>query len=130
MDPWGTPALTFLHANFWPIRATLCFLSFKKSDKMSIRLPDIQFYDGLNISPLFHSLLERYRKTLRISRPSSNDWKFLSVMDNSWLMQEFLGLNPNWFGDTRIFWSKKLNLLLKICLSKFFAQIGSNETRR
>ena len=51
-------------------------------------------------------------------------------MDNPWLMQELIGLNPNWFGETRLFKSKKLYISLKISLSKIFPQIGSNETKQ
>ena len=38
-------------------------------------------------------------------------------MDNSRLMQE----SPDWFGETRLFSSKKLKISLKISLSKIFA---------
>ena len=51
-------------------------------------------------------------------------------MANRWLMQESPGLNPGWFGKTRLFSSKAQNILLKINLSKTFPQIGSNEMRR
>ena len=38
-------------------------------------------------------------------------------MDNSRLMQE----SPDWFGETRLFSSKKLKISLKISLSNIFA---------
>ena len=29
--PWGTPALTIAHEEFWPFKTTLCFLASRKS---------------------------------------------------------------------------------------------------
>ena len=130
MKPWGTPALTFSHAYFWPLRTTLCFLWLKMSDKRSGWLPDIPFCDSLNISPLCYILskaLKISRKTLLTSNLSSNVWKISCVMDNGWLVQESPGLNPDWFSERR-FSSKTLNISLKINLSKISPQIGSNET--
>ena len=49
-------------------------------------------------------------------------------MDNNWLMEESPGLNTDWFSEIRFFSSKKLNISLKINLSKISPQIGSNET--
>ena len=31
MDPWGTPALTLVHGEYWPFQTTLCFLGSRKS---------------------------------------------------------------------------------------------------
>ena len=89
------------------------------------------FWDNLNKRPLCHNLskvLEISRKTLLTSYPSSNDKKILCVMNNSWLMQEPLGLNSYWHCEIRLFSSKKINSLLKISLSSIFPHIGNNET--
>ena len=43
-------------------------------------------------------------------------------------MQESPGLNPDWFGEIRLFSSKKFDSSFKIRLSKIFPHIGSNET--
>ena len=48
-------------------------------------------------------------------------------MDNGWLMQKFPGLSPDWFGETRLSSSKKLNISLEISLSKISPQIGGNK---
>ena len=47
-----------------------------------------------------------------------------NAIDNSWLMQESPGLNPDWFGDIRLFSGKKLVSSLKISLSRIFPNIG------
>ena len=31
IDPWGTPALTLAHEEYWPFKTTLCFLASRKS---------------------------------------------------------------------------------------------------
>ena len=31
IDPWGTPALTRVHEEYWPFKTTLCFLASRKS---------------------------------------------------------------------------------------------------
>ena len=52
------------------------------------------------------------------------------VIDNSRLMQECSSLTPDWFGEIRLFLSKKSNSSLKISLSKIFPDVGGNETGR
>ena len=39
--PKMEPAVTFHHSDVWPLRRTVCFISLKKLDKRSKRLPDI-----------------------------------------------------------------------------------------
>ena len=39
--------------------------------------------------------LDMSRNPLWISKPSSNDWYILWVIDKSWLMQESPGLKPD-----------------------------------
>ena len=39
--PKMEPAVTFHHSDVWPLRRTVCFISIKKLDKRSTRLPDI-----------------------------------------------------------------------------------------
>ena len=43
IEPWGTPASTLTHVEFWPFRTTLCFLSFRKSAKVFSKLPATPF---------------------------------------------------------------------------------------
>ena len=35
IEPWGTPASTFVHVEYWPLRTTLCFLSLRKVSSKS-----------------------------------------------------------------------------------------------
>ena len=99
--------------------------------KRSKRLPDMLFWHNLKNRPLCHILwkaLEMSRKTW-LPIPHQMNCKF-RVIYNNWLMQESLGLKPDWFGEIRLFSSKKLNTSLKIVLSKNFPYIGSNEAGR
>ena len=76
MEPPGTPAVPFRNLDVLPLRRTLCFLSLKKLDKWSKRLPDIPFYHNLKRRPLCYTLskaLEMSKKTLLSSNPSSNE---------------------------------------------------------
>ena len=78
MEHLGAPAVTFHHPDVWPFRRILCFLSLKKLDQRSTRLPDIPFCDNLKRRPLCHTLskaLEMSLKTLLTSSPSSNELK-------------------------------------------------------
>ena len=43
MEPWGSPASTLTHVEFWPFRTTICFLSFRKSAKVFSKLPATRF---------------------------------------------------------------------------------------
>ena len=99
--------------------------------KRSKRLPDMLFCDNLKNEPFYHILskaLEMSRRT-RLPIPHQMNCKF-RVVDDNWLMQESLGLKPDWFGEIRLFSSKKLSTSLKIVLSKNSAYIGKNKTGR
>ena len=99
--------------------------------KRSKRLPDMLFCDNLKNEPFYHILskaLEMSRKT-RLPIPHQMNCKF-RVVDDNWLMQESLGLKPDWFGEIRLFSSKKLSTSLKIVLSKNSPYIGNNKTGR
>lgn len=72
---------------------------------MPIRLPDIWFCDTLKMGLLCHTL-SKVLEAFLTSSPSSNDWNISCVVDNSWLMQEDPGLNPEWFVETRLSSSK------------------------
>ena len=43
IEPWGNPASTLTHVEFWPFRTSLCFLSFRKSAKVFSKLPATPF---------------------------------------------------------------------------------------
>ena len=43
IEPWGSPASTLTHVEFWPFRTTLCFLSFRKFVKVFMKLPATPF---------------------------------------------------------------------------------------
>ena len=51
-------------------------------------------------------------------------------MDSNWIMQEYLGLNPDWFNYIYPLSVKNLNALLHSNPSKIFPQIASNEMSR
>ena len=53
--------------------------------------------------------------------------RFLCLMAISWLMQESLGLNSDWFDETRLLSSKKLHISLKLVFQRFFHKLGTNE---
>ena len=77
MEPRRIPALTSAQEEVCPLRTALCFLFLKKFDNRFKRLPDIQFCFSLKIMPSYYNLskaLDMSRNTLRISKPSSNDW--------------------------------------------------------
>ena len=61
------------NVDFWPLKTALCFLSLKKADKMSSRLPNIPFCDSLNIITLCPKTLEISGMTLLSTNLSSND---------------------------------------------------------
>ena len=76
MEPWGMPAVTFRYSDVCRLRRALCFLSLKKLDKRSKKLPDIPLCDNLKRRPLCHTLskaLEISKKTLHNSNLSSNE---------------------------------------------------------
>ena len=50
------------------------------------------------------------------------------VIDRSWLIQEFYGLNLDWFSVIALFSIIYSEILLYIILPKILAQIGSNDT--
>ena len=47
IDPWGTPALTLTHEEYWPFQMTLCFLASRKSIIKFNKLPLTLFYFNL-----------------------------------------------------------------------------------
>ena len=76
MEPSEMSVLTFFHADFRPLRTTLCFPSLKKSDKMTSRLRYIPFCGSLNNIPLFHTLSKAFKissNTLLSSNSLSSD---------------------------------------------------------
>ena len=64
MESWGTPAVTFYPSDVWPLRRTLCFLSLKKLDKRSKRLPDTPFCDNLKRRTLCYTLSNSHQSVL------------------------------------------------------------------
>ena len=59
------------------------------------------------------------------SNPLSKDVKISWVTDNSWLIKESPGWKRDWFSKMSLLADKKLNISLKVCLSKILSQIGS-----
>ena len=58
------------------------------------------FYFNSKISPSCQTLskaLDMSKKTLLTSHPLSKDEQISWVIDNSWLMQESPGWQPDWF---------------------------------
>ena len=59
------------------------------------------------------------------SNPLSKDVKISWVTDNSWLIKESPGWKRDWFSKISLLADEKLNISLKVCLSKILSQIGS-----
>ena len=135
MEPWGSPALTFLHVENYPLRITRCFLSFKKSCKRFSKFPDLLFWVSLKMIPSCHILSNAFaisRNILLTSRPSTKElYIYISwVIDNSWLIQELLDLKPDWLEEISLFSIKNSKISLNINLSRIFLHIGSSDTGR
>ena len=111
MDPCGTPAWISAQDEHWPFKTVLCFLLLEKFSKIGIISPQIPFWRSLKISPSCHTLskaLEISRNIPRTSSPILKALKISWLIERSWLMQEFPGLNPKWFGKSRLFLEKKI----------------------
>ena len=72
-------------------------------------------------------LIESFTKNSLTSNPSSSDLKISWVIASNWLRQESPGLNPDWFGEIKLFLVKKVNISLQMRRSKILLQIGSKE---
>ena len=44
IDPWVAPIFTSLQDEYWPFKATHCFLDFKTSFKSSSNLPEMSIF--------------------------------------------------------------------------------------
>ena len=119
VEPRGTPTVTFRPWDVWPLRLNLCFLSLKKLDKRSKKDTRDDILRQFKKGTLCHTL----SKASKMSKKCFWNGK-LRAIDNSWLMQESPGLNPDWFGEIRLFSGKKLISSLKISLSRIFPNIG------
>ena len=78
------------------LKVTLCFLSFKKSDKTLSSLPEIPFCFSLKIIPSCHTLSNAFeisRKTPLTSNQLSKDLCISWVIDKSCLIQSLLAWN-------------------------------------
>ena len=131
MKPWGTPALTFFQVENCPLRITRCFLSFKNSRKSFSKFPDMPLWVSLEIIPSCHTLSNVFAismNTALTSRPSSKELYISWVIGDSWLIQESLGLKPNWLEEISLFSIKIWNISLNINLSRIFQHIGSSDT--
>ena len=114
MDPYGTPVWISAQEKHWPFKTTLCFLSLRKSCKTLIISPHIPFWRSLKISTSCYTLSKTLAISRNISRTSSTISKVLKIswlMESSWLMQESPDLNPDWFGESRLFLEKKSNMV-------------------
>ena len=106
METWGTPAMTFVHVEIWPVISTCCFLSLKKSRKSWSKLHDIPCWVNLKILRSCQTLsnaLEMSKKTPLTSWPSSRDLWASHVIDTIWFTQESPGLKPDWFDEISSF---------------------------
>ena len=73
---------------------------------------------------------QRPLKYLLLHDLHQNELYMLCLMDSNWIMQEYLGLNPDWFNYIYPLSVKNLNALLHSNPSKIFPQIASNEMSR
>ena len=86
------------------------------------------FCFNLKIIPLCQILskaLYMSKKLFLTSNPLSKDVKISWVTDNSWLIKESPGWKRDWFSKISLLADEKLNISLKVCLSKILSQIGS-----
>lgn len=133
IEPWGTLASISVHGEFWSFKTIICFLLFKKSVTILKRLPDIPFCFSLRGSPSYQTssnAFETSRTTSLSSHLSSNDLYMSWMIDISWLIHEFLYLNPNWFDESKLFSLRNSRILLYINRSKIFQQIGRKKIGR
>ena len=68
------------------------------------------------------------RKKPLASNPSSKEFYSSWVVDKIWLIQESLGLKPDWFEETKLFKIKNLSISLNIRV--FFRKLMSKKTDR
>ena len=131
MEHWGTPVVTSVQEEDCLLRTTLCFVFLKKFNNRFKKSPDMPFF-SLKIRPSCHTLAKAIgisRNTLRTSKPSSNYWWILWVIDKRWLMQQSPGLKQDLCWDIRSF-SINWNILLNINRSKILLHIGSKDIGR
>ena len=84
------------------------------------------FCFNLKIIPLCQILskaLYMSKKLFLTSNPLSKDVKISWVTDR--LIKESPGWKRDWFSKMSLLADKKLNISLKVCLSKILSQIGS-----
>ena len=111
IEPWGTPALTFTHAECWTFRIIFCVLAFRKFVKVLSKLRTtpvcFKYFLLLSIRPFYQTLskvLDMSRKTPLTSKPLTKDWHVSWAIDNNWLIQNiYLYIETI---DTRITWHK------------------------
>ena len=74
--PWGTPALTLAHEEYWPFKTTLGLLASTRSIIKVNTLPLTPFYFNLEMSTFCQTLSVAFdisKKTSLTSYPSSKD---------------------------------------------------------
>ena len=98
-DPWETPAFTPVYDETCPTKVTLCFLSFKKSDKTLSSLPEIPFCFSLKL--IYQTLLRHQEKHLSLQTRYQKIYIFR--VDKSCLIQESPGLKLDWFDENKLF---------------------------
>ena len=112
-------------------KVALCFLFFKKLDKILRSLSEMPFCFSLKITPLCQtssSAFEKSRKTPHTSNPPSKDLYISWFIHKRWLMSESLALKPDCFDEIKLLSLRNLNMSLNISLSSTFPQTGSNKT--
>ena len=63
------------------------------------------------------------------SNPSSKDLNVSRVINESWLIQESLGLEPDWFEEIKLFSIRNLNISLNIVSQVFFYELEAMRVR-
>ena len=108
IERWGTTASTFVHAEYWTLRITFCFLSLRKLVKVFNKSPATPFYPK-SINKTF---MPNFVKSFRYISRKTLYWYISCVIDINWFVHESPSLKPDWFGEIKSFSIKYSNRLL------------------
>ena len=108
IEPWGTP-------EFQPKKSTDHLKQLLAFNYLKIISPQIPFWRNLKSNTSCKILSSVFEKSMNIpltSSPISNVTKISWSVDRIWLIQESLGLNPDWFRKDRLFYVRSFIILL------------------
>ena len=102
IDPWRTPAFTYLQDECRSFKTTFSFLDFKKYFKISSNYQEYHFLSTMSSCHTLSNALETSKNTLRISKTLSQDLHISGVIKKSWLMQKLPPLKPDWCDEINV----------------------------